>query len=71
MAKQIFYHQDGKPPTVYTVLKENKDKTVDVGVEGEAPVVTNLPIVDIAKPGFATVPTQAQLKQIADEKAGK
>lgn len=53
--KTALYHQEGKAPMAFAVLKEHEDGTIDIGPAGGAPVVTRCVVVEDGKPGFATL----------------
>lgn len=53
--KSALYHQEGKAPQPFAILKKHDDGTVDLGPADGAPVITRCKIVDAPSPGFATV----------------
>lgn len=61
------YHQHGKHPQEYTVLKKHDDGTIDLGPEGGEPVVTRCPVAEEPVPGSATLITAKKAEAKADD----
>lgn len=49
-----FYHQTGKVPRLFTVIKQHDNGTVDLA-DGDTVVITSCPVSADATPGTATL----------------
>lgn len=64
----VLYHTEGNAPLLLVVLKKNKDGTVNIGPDGGPAIVTNCPIVDEPKPGYATVVVESEPEKSTESK---
>lgn len=68
---KALYHTEGNPPLELTVLKKNKDGTVDIGPEGGVAVVTNCPLVAEAANGSASLIDESKPEEIKPDESKK
>jgi len=64
------YHQEGKAPQRFAILAQHEDRTVDLGPEDGAPVITNCVVLDDPKPGHATLDDDDAAADLAAKAAG-
>lgn len=55
MSKHVTYLNPDESSVSLVILKENSDKTVNIGEEGKDPIVTNVELSDEPEVGKATL----------------
>jgi hypothetical protein len=67
--KNVMYHQEGKEPMPFVVLKANDDKTVDIGLEGGPAVVTSCVVTDKPVNGSCTIADESKPEEKGEKPA--